>query len=468
MGPCPPDLRVPTLAAMTVHMKDRSVLGRLAAELRVNDLLVLERDAQCLRLIGGTGRGSSWAGVVDAPLDDEPAARRAVSDGRVVRIGADAPQRVIGPYWSPVAVLVPVGDSHLVVFGGPDMARVSDGELLRHAAEAVGACGTIPAEKLLADELEVVHAVRALMDHDPRSVTATARHIAGIAADALGCDLGVVLVRVDGATRVETGGPAARPDMNHGDVAEALHSLAQRFDGAALLEQQTEAGSSVGGIELVSRLALTIGPDGALGTLMVGHARGRPRGFTSLCQRIGRSLADTAEILLSQALAREQMASERDRYQREARTDSLTALGNRLAWDEAIAAAESSETPTAILAFDVNGLKQTNDTLGHAFGDRLLRGAAAVLRDATRDADLVARLGGDEFGVLLHGGDEASARAVLERVVAAARAWSAEHSPAALHLAAGWAVVGPDERFDAAFARADARMLASKHRPGIG
>ncbi len=57
MGPCPPDLRVPTLAAMTVHMKDRSVLGRLAAELRVNDLLVLERDAQCLRLIGGTGRG---------------------------------------------------------------------------------------------------------------------------------------------------------------------------------------------------------------------------------------------------------------------------------------------------------------------------------------------------------------------------------------------------------------------------
>lgn len=103
------------------------------------------------------------------------------------------------------------------------------------------------------------------------------------------------------------------------------------------------------------------------------------------------------------------MASERDRYQREARTDPLTALGNRLAWDEAIGAAESNGTPTALLAFDVNGLKQTNDTLGHAFSDRLLRGAAAVLRDATRDADLVARLGGDEFGVLLYGGDEASA-----------------------------------------------------------
>lgn len=78
MGPWPPDLRVHTLAAMTVHMQDRSVLERLAAELRVNDLLVLERDAQRLRLIGGTGRGSSWAGVVDAPLDDELAARRAV------------------------------------------------------------------------------------------------------------------------------------------------------------------------------------------------------------------------------------------------------------------------------------------------------------------------------------------------------------------------------------------------------
>jgi diguanylate cyclase (GGDEF)-like protein len=443
-------------------MTDQSVLERLASDLEVSDLLVLERDAQRLRLCGGTGRGSSWAGVVDAPLDDEPAARRAVCDGRVVRIGAATPQRIIGPYWSHVAVLVPVGDSHLVVFGGPDMARASDGALLRVAAEAVGACGNVPAQKLLADELEVVHAVRALMDHDPRSVVDTARHIASISADALACDLGVVLVRADGTARVETGGPAAGPDMRHDEIEAALSALEAQFDGPAHLEQQTNAGSTIAGIELVSRLALTIGPDGALGTLLVGHARGRPRGFTSLCQRIGRSLADAAEILLSQALAREQMADERDRYQREARTDRLTGLGNRAAWDEAILEAGMRGVPSVLLTFDVDGLKRTNDSLGHAFGDRLLCGAAEALLSATREGDLVARVGGDEFAVLLRDGDETVARGVLERVASAALAWSAAHAPADLRLAAGWAVTGPAETLPAAFARADARMLESK------
>ena len=46
-------------------MTEQSILERLAADLEVSDLLVLERDPQRLRLCGGTGRGSSWAGVVE-------------------------------------------------------------------------------------------------------------------------------------------------------------------------------------------------------------------------------------------------------------------------------------------------------------------------------------------------------------------------------------------------------------------
>jgi diguanylate cyclase (GGDEF)-like protein len=50
---------------------------------------------------------------------------------------------------------------------------------------------------------------------------------------------------------------------------------------------------------------------------------------------------------------------------------------------------------------DVDELKLTNDTLGHAEGDEVLRATSRILQQAFRTNDLVARIGGDEFVVLL-------------------------------------------------------------------
>jgi len=55
--------------------------------------------------------------------------------------------------------------------------------------------------------------------------------------------------------------------------------------------------------------------------------------------------------------------------------------------------------PFALLYIDLDGLKQVNDTLGHAEGDALIVAAARVLKESFRDADIVARLGGDEFAI---------------------------------------------------------------------
>jgi diguanylate cyclase (GGDEF)-like protein/hemerythrin-like metal-binding protein len=71
---------------------------------------------------------------------------------------------------------------------------------------------------------------------------------------------------------------------------------------------------------------------------------------------------------------------------------------------------------------DLDGLKRTNDTLGHQAGDALLQVMAERFLDCIRDSDTVARLGGDEFCILMNeisnGGD---AEAIAARIVNAAR-----------------------------------------------
>jgi GGDEF domain-containing protein len=98
------------------------------------------------------------------------------------------------------------------------------------------------------------------------------------------------------------------------------------------------------------------------------------RGFTLLCQDLGRRLVEAAEPLLSAALLRDSMPEEPSRVAAEARRDPLTWLANRLAWTERISDASSSaETNTSVIQLDCRGLKRVNDTFGHAVGDELLR-----------------------------------------------------------------------------------------------
>ncbi|MGH8868862.1 MAG: putative bifunctional diguanylate cyclase/phosphodiesterase [Actinomycetes bacterium] len=94
---------------------------------------------------------------------------------------------------------------------------------------------------------------------------------------------------------------------------------------------------------------------------------------------------------------------------RQAYSDSLTGLANRLFFRDRVEAALTAEHgnsgSVAVLFCDLNGFKAVNDTLGHATGDELLRLVAQRLRRCVRGEDLVARLGGDEFSVLVSGQD---------------------------------------------------------------
>src|SRR4051794_4423353 len=110
-----------------------------------------------------------------------------------------------------------------------------------------------------------------------------------------------------------------------------------------------------------------------------------------------------------------------DRNQHQATHDALTGLANRVQlrdrMERALAASASSGDPVAVLLIDLDRFKEINDSLGHSYGDALLRQVGPRLRSILREEDVVARLGGDEFAVLLPVVDGvAEARIVAERL----------------------------------------------------
>ena len=100
--------------------------------------------------------------------------------------------------------------------------------------------------------------------------------------------------------------------------------------------------------------------------------------------------------------------SERKRLEQQlwnlAKQDSLTGLPNRLQFNELLGSmlqAAGDSRMFAVGLIDVDRFKDTNDILGHAAGDDLLKEVAARLQGALAPYGRVARLGGDEFAVLM-------------------------------------------------------------------
>ncbi|HTH61592.1 MAG TPA: GGDEF domain-containing protein [Paraburkholderia sp.] len=92
------------------------------------------------------------------------------------------------------------------------------------------------------------------------------------------------------------------------------------------------------------------------------------------------------------------------RLERQALTDPLTGLDNRIRLEQAIGrtlSARGTEAGcVAMLLVDLDGFKEVNDSFGHAVGDELLRSFATMLVRRMPRKDTLARLGGDEFVVL--------------------------------------------------------------------
>lgn len=152
------------------------------------------------------------------------------------------------------------------------------------------------------------------------------------------------------------------------------------------------------------------------------------------------------------------------RLQASVHTDELTGVGNRRAFDEALAALlqrrAKGGSELCLVMLDLDHFKQYNDSHGHLAGDQALRLSGALLRAALRPGDLAARYGGEEFAVLLPGIDLSRAMMVAERLCRDFRIADWPHEPVTISLGVAEAV--PGESPESLVARADAALYQAK------
>lgn len=131
---------------------------------------------------------------------------------------------------------------------------------------------------------------------------------------------------------------------------------------------------------------------------------------TSMIQR-----TETAERELEATAAEvDKLRQDLEAARTDANVDSLTGLPNRRAVDALLAGIERKGASRAIAFVDVDKFKNVNDTWGHAVGDRVLKGVAAVLAETCADRAVVARWGGEEFVVVLDGGTAEMAAEIVD------------------------------------------------------
>lgn len=144
--------------------------------------------------------------------------------------------------------------------------------------------------------------------------------------------------------------------------------------------------------------------------------------------------------------------------------DQLTGLYNRRSGEqrlaEEISRAVRHERPLTVLLLDLDGLKQTNDRLGHAAGDLVLKSFAQRLQKAIRGSDLAVRLGGDEFMVLLPECRADEVRHVIGRVEGLEIQYNSERI--ACRFSRGWTDYKVGETSEELLKRADEALYTNK------
>jgi diguanylate cyclase (GGDEF)-like protein/PAS domain S-box-containing protein len=169
-------------------------------------------------------------------------------------------------------------------------------------------------------------------------------------------------------------------------------------------------------------------------------------------------LAPLMDVLAAEAAVAIGRAELLERLGRMARTDDLTGLPNRRAWEEElpreIARAWRGDTTVCVAMLDLDRFKEYNDARGHQAGDRLLKKVTAAWHSELRPYDLLARYGGEEFGLILPGCELSEAVQAVERLRAA--------TPEEMSCSAGIAEWAREEDPESLVGRADRALYEAK------
>ena len=147
--------------------------------------------------------------------------------------------------------------------------------------------------------------------------------------------------------------------------------------------------------------------------------------------------------------------------------DPLTNIFNRRYIEQQLAGeivrSQRKGHPLTVALFDLDALKQVNDTYGHSAGDKVLQEFAERLKKAVRGSDLVGRYGGDEFLAVLPECTAEGVEYIFKRLNELQVKVSGEQLR--FHYSAGWTDYIPGESTEEFLKRADVALYVNKHRP---
>jgi diguanylate cyclase len=154
-------------------------------------------------------------------------------------------------------------------------------------------------------------------------------------------------------------------------------------------------------------------------------------------------------------------------YLTEARTDGLTGLSNRRAFDQKVdeyfAKWMASKKAFCLALIDIDFFKKINDTHGHPAGDAVLQDVAAQLRHFAADQFEVARYGGEEFAILLNEPLELAAKSIDKlRESIQSKVVQADGKSIRVSISCGVSLVLPEERVGKLVRRADEALYSAK------
>ncbi|MBN1855142.1 MAG: diguanylate cyclase [Pirellulales bacterium] len=165
----------------------------------------------------------------------------------------------------------------------------------------------------------------------------------------------------------------------------------------------------------------------------------------------------------------EEQAREIENHQTAARTDSLTGLNNRRAFDDEMKRRFSEwqrmNKVFSLALLDIDHFKKFNDTHGHQAGDEVLRYVGKALGHSTRSMDIACRYGGEEFAIILPNTATNDAKRAVERIRKTVETMTVAFEGKLLKvtISAGLAEIMPPDTPALLVRRADDSLYASKN-----
>ncbi|WP_296059779.1 diguanylate cyclase [uncultured Amphritea sp.] len=163
-----------------------------------------------------------------------------------------------------------------------------------------------------------------------------------------------------------------------------------------------------------------------------------------------------------------QLVSEKQRAEKEARTDALTNIANRRSFirtgKQIISQSKQASTACGMIQLDADFFKSVNDRYGHASGDEALRTIAQSISENIRANDVAARMGGEEFAIITPCTDLKNLILVAERIRKKIEATTITHEEQTFQITCsfGCALYQPNDDLDSLLERADKALYAAK------